>query len=110
MLTTAEALEVAARHQRQALGDAAAYAGALGEPVRFLRRTVPGGAIFEAVALGSARTCAVVDARGELRLVAGERRSSRVGHAAAPRFSASVVRAAEAALVASARPAGEPRG
>src|SRR5690242_16799211 len=104
MLTVTRALEVAARHQRQALVDAAAHAGALGEPVGFLRRAVSGGAVFEAVALESARTCAVVDARGELRLVAGERRR-RPGNAAAPRFSTSVVRAAESALVASARPA-----
>jgi hypothetical protein len=104
MLTVTSALEVAARHQRQALVHAAAYAGARGEPVGFLRRAAPGGAIFEAVALESARTCADVDARGEVRLAAGERRPMP-GNAAAPCFSTSVVRAGETALVASAQPA-----
>jgi hypothetical protein len=106
MLTATRALEVAARHQRGALIEAAEYAGALGEPVGFLRRTVPGGAVFEAVALDSARTCAVVDGRGELRLVAGDERPSEphCRPVPPPRFSASVSRAAERALVAYARP------
>ena len=102
MLTATRALQIAARHQRRALVDAAEYATALGEPVGFLRRSVPGGAVFEAVALDSARTCAVVDAGGELRLVDGERRPQQ--GAAPTRFSTSVSRAAEAALVACARP------
>ena len=106
MLTATRALEVAARHQRAALVGAAEYATALGEAVGFLRRTVPGGAVFEAVALDSARTCALVDSRGALRLVAGERRPSEPHHRPVPaaRFSTSVSRAAERALVACARP------
>ena len=106
MLTATKALEVAARHQRGALIQAAEYAAALGEPVGFLRRTVPGGAVFEVVALDSARTCAVVDGRGELRLVAGDKGPSERHPRAVPpaRFSASVARAAERALVAGARP------
>jgi hypothetical protein len=104
MLTVTRALEAAARHQRRALVDAAEYARALGEPVAFLRRAVAGGAVFEAIALDSARTCAVVDARGELSLVGGERRPQ--AHRAPPpeRFATSVGRAAEAALLACARP------
>ena len=105
MLTATRALELAARHQRRALVDAASYAGALGEPVGFLRRAVAGGAVFEAIALDSARTCAIVDARGELRLVEGERRPQRP--VVPPRFSATVSRAAHAALVACARPRDE---
>jgi hypothetical protein len=108
MLTTTRALEIAARHQRRALISAAEYATALGEPVGFLRRPVPGGAVFEAVALDSARTCAVVDARGELQLVEGERRPAPPRLRAVPtRFSTSVARAADAALAAYARPRGE---
>jgi hypothetical protein len=102
MLTATRALEVAARHQRRALVDAAGYATALGEPVGFLRRSVPGGAEFEAVGLDSARTCAVVDARGELRLVDGARRPQ--AGAAPMRFSTAVSGAADAALIACARP------
>jgi hypothetical protein len=109
MLTATRALEVAARHQRRALIEAAEYATALGEPVGFLRRHGPGGAEFEAVALESARTCAVVDARGELRRVAVERPRPEPHRrpVPAPRFSASVSRAAERALVACARPRDE---
>jgi hypothetical protein len=108
MLTATTALEIAARHQRRGLISAAEYATALGEPVGFLRRAVPGGAVFEAVALDSARTCAVVDARGELQLVDGERRPARAHRRqAATRFSSSVARAADAALSACARPRGE---
>jgi hypothetical protein len=103
VLTATRALEVAARHQRRALVDAAEYATALGEPVAFLRRAVPGGAVFEAVALDSARTCAVVDARGELSLVSGPRRAQPERRAATrPRFSA-IIGAADAALAAAAR-------
>jgi hypothetical protein len=108
MLTATRALETAARHQRRALVSAAEYATALGEPVGFLRRPVPGGAVFEAVALDSARTCAVVDARGELQLVDDARRSARPHCRPAPtRFSSAVARAADAALTACARPRGE---
>jgi hypothetical protein len=108
MLTATRALEVAGRHQRRALISAAEYATAFGEPVGFLRRAVPGGAVFEAVALDSARTCAVVDARGELQLVAGERRPALPRVRPLPtRFSTSVARAADAALSACARPRGE---
>jgi hypothetical protein len=105
MLTPTRALDVAARHQRRALLDAAAHGAALGEPVGFLRRTVAGGAVFEAVALDSARTCAVVDERGGLVFVAGERPHEALRRpATGRRFRASVTRAAEAALVAAARP------
>jgi hypothetical protein len=109
MLTPTRALELAAPHQRAALIEAAEYATALGEPVGFLRRTVPGGAVFEAVALDAARTCAVVDARGELRLVAGPKRPAKPHGRPVPatRFSTRVSRAAERALVASARPRDE---
>jgi hypothetical protein len=107
MLTATRALEVAARHQRRALVDAAEYATALGEPVAFVRRAVAGGAVFEAVALDSARTCAVVDARGRLSLVDGERRPQPRRAPVAKRFSTSVGRAAEAALAACARPRDE---
>jgi hypothetical protein len=109
MLTATRALEVAARHQRRALVAAAEYATALGEPVGFLRRYVPSGTVFEVVAMDSARTCAVVDARGELRHVAGERPRPEPHRRPVPatRFSASVSRAAERALVACARPRDE---
>jgi hypothetical protein len=108
MLTATTALEIAGRHQRRSLISAAEYATALGEPVGFLRRTVPGGAVFEAVALDSARTCAVVDAHGELQFVDGERRPAEPHRRPLPaRFSAGVSRAADAALTACARPHGE---
>jgi hypothetical protein len=104
MLKATRALELAGRHQRGAVREAADYAAALGEPVGFLRRAVAGGAVFEAVALDSARTCAVVDEHGALRLVAGERPGDAFRRPAPPRFRAGVERAAEAALVAAARP------
>ena len=104
MLTATRALELASRHQRRAVRDAADYAAALGEPVGFLRRAVVRGAVFEAVALDSARTCAVVDEHGALRLVAGERPGDAFRRPAPPRFRAGTERAAEAALVAAARP------
>ena len=104
MLTTARALEVAARHQRTAILDACAYAAALGEPVGFLRVAVPGGARFEAIALDSARVCAVVDEHGALRHVAGERSGDAFRRPAPPRFRTDTKRRAEAALVAAARP------
>lgn len=110
MLTTAKALEVAGRHQRTALLDASAYAAMLGEPVAFLRRTVAGGAQFEAIALHSSRTCAVVDERGMLRYVSGERAGEACRRPAPPRFRADATRCAEATLVAAARPRDDVRG
>jgi hypothetical protein len=107
MLTTAKALEVAARHQRAALLDASAYAAGLGEPVAFLRHTVAGGARFEAIALDSARACAFVDEHGALRYVAGERAGEAFRRPAPPRFRTAIHRRAEAALVAAARPRDE---
>jgi len=104
MLNSTRALELAGRHQRGAVREAADYAAALGEPVGFLRRAVAGGAVFEAVALDSARTCAIVDEHGTLRLVAGERPGDALRRPAPPRFRAGARRAAEAALVAAARP------
>jgi len=71
VLTPDHAIALAARHQRQALRDAAAFAATLGESVGFLCRRVATGTEFEAIALGSARTCAVVAADGDLRYVAG---------------------------------------
>jgi hypothetical protein len=104
MLTTARALEVAGRHQRAALLDACAYAASLGERVGFLRRAVAGGAHFEAIALDSARACAVVDVHGDLRYLSGERAGETFRRPAPPRFRAHTQRRAEAALVAVARP------
>jgi hypothetical protein len=74
MLTPGQALDGAYPHQRRALRHAAQFAPARGEPVGFLRRPVAGGAVFDVVALGSARTCAVVDEDGGLRFVAPPRR------------------------------------
>jgi len=71
VLSPAHALELAARHQRRAVRDAIAHAAALRQPVGFLCRPGAAGAEFEAVALGSARTCAVIDAAGRLRYVSG---------------------------------------
>src|SRR3954469_19998311 len=105
MLTAARALELAGRHQARALRDAADHAAALGEPVGFLRRPVAGGAVFEAVALDSARPCAVIDEHGALRFVAGERPAADFRRPVpARRFGASARRTAERALVAAARP------
>ena len=107
MLSPTRALELAARHQRRAVRAAADHAAALGEPVGFLRRHVAGGAVFEAVALDSARTCAVVDEHGALRFVAGDRRGAARRHPAPRRFRGGLRRAAEAALAATARPRGD---
>ena len=105
MLTATRALELAGRHQRGGVREAADYAAALGEPVGFLRRAVARGAVFEAVALDSARTCAVVDEHGALRFVSGERPAADFRRPVpARRFGASARRAAERALVAAARP------
>src|SRR3954454_14103245 len=76
MLTETDAFALAERHQHRAVRDAAEIAALLGEPVGFLVRTLPGGAVFEAIALDSARTCAVVDEHGALRRTAGARRGS----------------------------------
>ena len=101
MLNATRALELAAGHQRRALRDAAAHAAALGEPVGFLCRPAAAGTTFEAVALESARTCAVVDARGALRFIGGP---AARGPVSPPRYGAGVRRAAAAALVTAARP------
>ena len=107
MLTVTKAVELAARHQRSALIEANAHAARLGEPVGFLRRAGTGGAVFEAVALDSARTCAVVDERGALRFIAGQRPGEAFRRPAPDRrFRAGAARA-EAALVAAARPRGD---
>ena len=111
MLSADHAIELADRRQRRALREAAGFAALLGEPVGFLRRTVPGGTVFDAVALDSARTCAIVDEHGTLRLApAGLEHEpwDRARTAAStPRFNASARRAAELALTAAARPAAE---
>jgi len=113
MLTAHQALELAERHQRRAVLEAAAFAESLGEPVRFLHRRAPGGgARFEAVALDSARTCAIVDEQGELRYVAGHDRRdpwARGGlSASTPRVHTGAPRVAERALRTTARPRREP--
>jgi hypothetical protein len=113
MLTARQALELADRRQRRAVLDAAGFAESLGEPVRFLHRRAPGGgAVFEAVALESARTCAIVDELGELRYVAGPDRRDPWDHAgvwaAAPRLHRAPRRAAQRALRRAARPHREP--
>jgi hypothetical protein len=108
VLTLDRVLDLADRHQRDALRDVAAYASAIGEPVAFLVRRGPAGLAFEAVALGSARTCAVVDEEGGLRYVAGARvrdpwqRATRPGAAAGAHTGSR--RVAERALEAAARP------
>jgi hypothetical protein len=118
MITAQHAIEVAHRRQRRALREAAGFAAVLGEPVGFVRRAVAGGTVFEAVALDSARTCAVVDERGTLRLAPPARprepwaysgpldRDALAADPAppvvAPRFGSRA--AAERALVAAARP------
>jgi len=111
MLTADHATQLAGRRQRRAVREAAGFAAALGEPVGFLRRAVPGGAVFEAVALDSARTCAIVDEHGTLRLVPPARVREAPDHGDAtptPRFRAGTRLAAERALQIAARPG--PRG
>jgi hypothetical protein len=113
MLTAPQALELADRRQRRAVLDAAAFAEALGEPVRFLHRRAPGGgAVFEAVALESARTCAIVDEQGALRYVAGPDRRDRWERGgvspSTPHFHTGTRRAAERALRTAARRRREP--
>jgi hypothetical protein len=113
MLTAPQALELADRRQRRAVLDAAHFAESLGEPVRFLHRRAPGGgAVFEAVALESARTCAIVDELGELRYVTGQDRRDPWDHAgvsaATPRLHTARRRAAQRALRTAARPHREP--
>src|SRR4051812_13919529 len=108
MLTSAKALELAGRHQAPALRDAADHAAALGEPVGFLRRPVAGGAVFEAVAPDSARTCAGGGGRGALRLLSRARPAADFRRPVpVERFRASSRRAAERALIAAARPRGD---
>jgi hypothetical protein len=108
VLTTDRAIDLAGRHQRAALREAAAFAASLGESAAFLCRRGPEGPEFEAVALDSARTYAVVDADGRLRHVAGGRRrdpgraAARSGARTAARTGAR--RIAEQALAAAARP------
>ena len=108
MLPAPKTLELADRRQRRAVLDAAAFAASLGEPVRFVLRRAPGGgAGFEAVALESARTCAIVDELGALRYIAegGGAPWQRAGvEVRAPRFHAGTRLAAERALRAAARP------
>jgi hypothetical protein len=100
VLTVDHALAIAARHQREGLRDAAAFASSLGETVGFLCRRGPEGTEFEAVALGSARTCAIIDADGRLRYVAGALRRDPARRAANTAPRAGVLRAAERALAA----------
>lgn len=118
MITAEHAIEVAHRRQRRALREAAGFAAVLGEPVRFVRHAVAGGTVFEAVALDSARTCAIVDESGTLRLApptpprepweyAGPldpdaAATDPMRPVVAPRFGSRA--AAERALVAAARP------
>jgi hypothetical protein len=109
MLTADHAIELAGRRQRRAVREAAGFAAVLGEPVGFLRRAVPGGAVFEAVALDSARTCAVVDEHGTLRLAPPALTRDPWEHgdampAPTPRFRAGPRRDAERALQMAARP------
>jgi len=113
MLTADHAIGIAGRRQRRAVREAAGFAAVLGEPVGFLRRAVAGGAIFEAVALDSARTCAVIDEHGTLRLAPPARETSERSDASpaptpTPRFRAGARHAAERALRTAARPG--PRG
>jgi len=113
MLTADHAIGIAGRRQRRAVREAAGFAAVLGEPVGFLRRAVAGGAVFEAVALDSARTCAVIDEHGTLRLAPPARETSERGDASAaptptPRSRAGARHAAERALRTAARPG--PRG
>jgi len=111
MLAADHAIEIAGRRQRRAVREAAGFAAVLGEPVGFLRRAVPGGAVFEAVALDSARTCALIDEHGTLRLAppAQARETWERGDATpTPRFRAGARHAAERALQTAARPG--PRG
>jgi hypothetical protein len=100
VLTPEHAIALAARHQRPALRDAAAFADTLGEPVGFLCRRKPEGTEFEAIALASARTCAIVDTDGGLRYVAGALRRDPARRAADTAPRAGVLRAAERALAA----------
>jgi hypothetical protein len=73
MLSTEQALSAADPRQHGALIEADAFAKAMGSPVRFICRRRPPGAEFEAVMIGSARTCATVSARGELTWLASRR-------------------------------------
>ena len=74
VLTTEQALAIADRRQRKSLEEAARFGTAMGSPVRFLVRHTPDGAEFEAVMVGSARTCAAVLHDGQLVWLASRRR------------------------------------
>jgi hypothetical protein len=100
VLTADHAVALASRHQRRALRDAAAFATTVGEPVGFLWRRGPEGPEFEAVALGSARTCAIVGTDGGLRYVAGGRPRDSRRRKAARAERTGPRRAAERALAA----------
>lgn len=108
VLTPDHALDLAGRHQRAALREATAFAHGLGQGVAFLCRRGPAGTEFEAVALESARTCAVVGADGRLRYVAGARPRDpwerTVHSSAATTTRTGPRRVAERALAAAARP------
>ena len=85
MLSTEQALSAADRRQHGALIEADAFATAMGSPVRFIRRHRPEGAEFEAVMIGSARTCAAISARGELTWLASGRPRDAWTQAGAPK-------------------------
>ena len=84
MLSTEQALSAADRRQHGALIKADAFATAMGSPVRFMCRRRPDGAEFEAVMIGSARTCAAISARGELTRLASRRPRDAWTEAGAP--------------------------
>jgi hypothetical protein len=91
MLSTEQALALADRRQRRALIEADAFATAMGSPVRFICCHRPEGVEFEAVMVGSARTCATVSTRGELSWPASRRPReawTRTGAAGPPARSA----------------------
>jgi hypothetical protein len=74
MLTIDQALELANRRRRQERRASVGLGHAIGEPVAFLDRPATPGAAFEAVALSSARSPGIVDARAALRPTADPRR------------------------------------
>ena len=101
MLSTEQALAVANRRQRRALIKADAFARAMGSPVRFICRSRPEGADFEAVMVASARTCATVSARGELSWLSGRRPREPWPEAGAARPRARSVAPPPATLITS---------
>jgi hypothetical protein len=110
MLTTEQALAIAAPRQRAGLVRAAEFGDALGSPVRFLCRRGPAGVEFEAIMIGPARTCATVSARGELTWQAGRRPGGpRWERAAAGTPTAVAAPPAEpATVIAAVAPPAEP--